>query len=85
MAGLPMWPNPMYLGAYGGGLFSTIACYFIGIEAHRHEPIIISLIIWTTILFHLIIFYKLVTGDPGIVRAEGPLQEVLRGVGEGVV
>lgn len=25
------------------------------------------------------------TGDPGIVRPEGPLQEVLRGVGEGVV
>lgn len=24
-------------------------------------------------------------GDPGIVRAEGPLQEVLRGVGEGIV
>ncbi|MPC63032.1 Palmitoyltransferase erf2 [Portunus trituberculatus] len=25
------------------------------------------------------------TRDPGIVRAEGPLQEVLRGVGEGIV
>nr|XP_045620650.1 palmitoyltransferase akr1-like isoform X2 [Procambarus clarkii] len=79
------WPNPIYLGAYGGGLLSTMACYFIGIDAHRHEPIIVSLIMWSTALFHVIIFYKLVTGDPGIVRAEGPLQEVLRGVGEGVV
>lgn len=38
------------------------------------------------------VFYTITTtvqpylaGDPGIVRAEGPLQEVLRGVGEGVV
>ncbi|XP_053632069.1 uncharacterized protein [Cherax quadricarinatus] len=80
-----MWPNPIYLGAYGGGLLSTLVCYFVGIEAHRHEPIIVSLIMWSTALCHIIIFYKLVTGDPGVVRAEGPLQEVLRGVGEGVV
>lgn len=79
------WPNPIYLGAYGGGLFSTIACYVVHIKAHQHEPLLVSLTMWTLMLIHMFIFYRLVTGDPGIVRAEGPLQEVLRGVGEGIV
>ncbi|ROT73437.1 uncharacterized protein [Penaeus vannamei] len=79
------WPNPIYLGAYGGGLFSTIACYIISVEAYRHEYLIVSLVMWIVAGFHIGLFYKLITGDPGIVRAEGPLQEVLRGVGEGVV
>lgn len=79
------WPNPIYLGAYGGGLFSTLACYAAGIKAHQHQPLLLSLLMWTVVLIHLFIFYKLVTGDPGIVRAEGPLREVLRGVGEGIV
>ncbi|KAK8377201.1 hypothetical protein O3P69_013683 [Scylla paramamosain] len=79
------WPNPIYLGAYGGGLFSTLVCYTVHIKAHQHEPLLVSFTMWTLMFIHMFIFYRLVTGDPGIVRAEGPLQEVLRGVGEGIV
>ncbi|XP_071539052.1 uncharacterized protein [Panulirus ornatus] len=79
------WPNPIYLGAYGGGLITTLACYIFGIGAHRHEPVIITLFMWSVAFLHIIIFCKLVSGDPGVVRAEGPLREVLRGVGEGLV
>ncbi|XP_064092266.1 uncharacterized protein LOC135205485 [Macrobrachium nipponense] len=79
------WPNPIYLGAYGSGLISTLACYVFAVEAHKHQPVIISLLLWILVLGHSFLFYKLLTCDPGVVRSEGPLQEVLRGVGEGVV
>lgn len=56
------WPNPIYLGAYGGGLFSTIACYIISVEAYRHEYLIVSLVMWIVAGFHIGLFYKLITG-----------------------
>ncbi|KAK7073736.1 hypothetical protein SK128_022719 [Halocaridina rubra] len=78
-------PNPIYLGAYVSGFLSTLLCYAFALEAHRHEPIIVSFAMWGLSLAHMYLLYKLISGDPGVVRAEGPLQEVLRGVGEGVV
>lgn len=59
---LSRWPNPIYLGAYGGGLITTLACYIFGIEAHRHEPVIITLFMWSVASLHIIIFCKLVSG-----------------------
>lgn len=59
------WPNPIYLGAYGGGLFSTLACYTVGIKAHQHQSLLLSLLMWTVVMIHMFLFYKLVTGlDP---------------------
>ncbi|CAL4094580.1 unnamed protein product, partial [Meganyctiphanes norvegica] len=78
------WPNPIYLGAYTAGLVSTLICFFFILHAYYLSKIF-TLFFMTVLASHLTLFYVLLTSDPGVVRTEGPLQEVLRGVGEGVM
>lgn len=78
------WPNPIYLGAYTAGLVSTLICLFFVIHVYSSFKVF-TLLLMTVLAGHLRLFYTLLKGDPGVVRSEGPLREVLHGVGEGVI
>lgn len=54
------WANPIYLGAYSAGLFTTLGCFALALDP---QTPLLSLLVWSLVCFHLILFYKLVTGE----------------------
>lgn len=54
------WANPIYLGAYSAGLFTTLGCYALALDP---QTPLLSLLVLSLVCFHLILFYKLVTGE----------------------
>lgn len=54
------WANPIYLGAYSAGLFTTLGCFALALDP---QTPLLFLLVWSLVCFHLILFYKLVTGE----------------------
>ncbi|XP_076045471.1 uncharacterized protein LOC143027791 isoform X2 [Oratosquilla oratoria] len=77
--------NPIYLGAYGGGMFSTMLCYVLWLQAHFYIHPFITFAMWTVMFLHVMLFCKLVYGDPGVVKPQEPVKEVLCRVGDGTI
>ncbi|KAK6187433.1 hypothetical protein SNE40_005464 [Patella caerulea] len=62
------WPNPMYAGVFGAGLFHTFLAYFIIVFPYVSQYSVLLILSPLLLSILLYLYWKVLTIDPGVVK-----------------
>ncbi|XP_060075347.1 uncharacterized protein LOC132555028 [Ylistrum balloti] len=67
MSHISRWPNPIYAGMFGAGIFHSSLLYFVQILPYTMYNNLLTLVCLSLLCALLYFYYKVLTVDPGLV------------------